>query len=353
MAHLFHNVRFPLFSVVRSGATRDICDTLACNNVTFRQALIICGTGRTHALAGEIARSLEAGGLSVHIHCIAGGAFSEVDQIKHETIESFFPDVLLGVGGGSVIDVTKLAAAEKRLPWISIPTSASNDGFCSPVAVLSANHGRKSVGASIPLGVIADLSVLLEAPRRLLLAGVGDLISNVSAVADWELAEKCGKASVNNIARMLALAGACQVIASVNPRIDDPDFLQLVVEGLLLSGLAMEVSGSSRPCSGAEHLISHAIDAAGVGNALHGEQVGIATFYCLALHQIDPAPLQRFAAQIGMMMTPQDVSISRGEFLQAVENAPSMRVGRWTVLSSARARKDAEAIYDACFGAQG
>jgi glycerol-1-phosphate dehydrogenase [NAD(P)+] len=202
----------------------------------------------------------------------------------------------------------------------------------------------------VPLGVLGDLTILRGAPKRLLLAGVGDLISNLSAVADWEFAERNGKAALNNIARMLALAGPRQTMAHPHPRIDDPEFLQLVIEGLVLSGLAMEVSGSSRPCSGAEHLISHALDASETGSALHGEQVGIATIFCLTLHGIDVAPIRRFAEKIGMKITPESVSISRDEFIKSVEDGPNMRIGRWTILNAVNDRAVIEDAYDACFG---
>ncbi len=350
MGTLLQTVSLPLFTVVRPGALGDIPATLREANLAFARALVVTGAGPTAALGRRVATALEDAGVSVRVEEVTAPTFDEVDRVKRDLVEAFYPDLLLAVGGGSVIDVVKLTAAERRLPWISVPTAASNDGFCSPVVVLRNNGGRSSVGGVMPLGVVADLDVLVGSTRRLRLAGMGDLLSNFTACTDWRLAAERGKASLNGMALTLARAGARQVLATAAPDADDPAFLERVVEGLVLSGLAMEVCGTSRPCSGSEHLVSHQLDHMAAGNGLHGEQVGLATIFCSVLHGDDPAPLQAFAAAAGMIATPEDIGVSREEFVQAARLGPETRPGRWTALSIAD-EDDLQRAYNAAFPA--
>ena len=352
MGTLLTNVGLPLFASVRRGALGDLVKVITDHHLTFGSALIVTGRSATKSYARRAATALRRNGLKVHVESVGAASFSEVDRLKTQVIESVYPDVLLAVGGGSVIDVAKLAAAEKRLSWISVPTAASNDGFCSPVAVLSTDAGEhRSVGGTMPMGVIGDLDVLAAAPARLQRAGVGDLISNLTACADWDLAAKRGKAAINDMARMLAVAGPRQVLGAKAIDLSEPQFLRTVVEGLILSGVAMEICGTSRPCSGSEHLISHALDAAGTTGALHGEQVGVASIFCCALQDGDWSAMRRFARRVGLADRPGKLGISRADFLDAVRRGPRLRPGRWTILNSVARRRDAlEKAFDTCFG---
>jgi glycerol-1-phosphate dehydrogenase [NAD(P)+] len=350
MSRLLKTIDLPLFAVVQPRVLSKVAQILSAQNLAFRRALVVTGPGKTMAYGRRIAAALEGGDVEVRVEAIGAPTYAEVDRIKNDLLEQYFPDVVLAVGGGSAIDVVKLAATERRLPWVSVPTSASNDGFCSPVVVLWTDDKRKRVGGSMPIGVVSDLSVIASSPRRLRLAGVGDLISNITACNDWELAARRGKASLNGIARMLALSGARQMLGVSDPNIDDPGFLNIVVEGLILSGLAMEVCGTSRPCSGSEHLISHALDAGNVGNALHGEQVGVATLFCSRMQGRDDSALRRFAHRVGISVTPKQLGLGRQQFIEAARAAPGMRPGRWTVLSTRQSRRALEETFDRCFG---
>jgi glycerol-1-phosphate dehydrogenase [NAD(P)+] len=194
------------------------------------------------------------------------------------------------------------------------------------------------------------VAVMAGAARRLRLAGVGDLLSNLTACLDWRLAAREEKGVVNGMAESFALGGARQVIGADAPDIDDMRFAELTVQGLMLSGVAMEVCGTSRPCSGGEHLISHQIDRTGEGHGLHGEQVGVATLFCQALHG-EPPSVRAFAEAVGMLTTPEGFGVGRQQFLEAVRQAPATRPGRWTLLSRMLQDDDAlEAAYDTAFG---
>lgn len=350
MSVLLHSIQLPLLTAVRPGAIRHMDRLLAGQNLCFSKALVLTGPGPTARIAARVARELERAGSAVRVQCVAEPTYDEVDRIKAQVIESFYPDLLLAVGGGTIVDVTKSAAADRRLPWLSVPTAASNDGFCSPVVVLFANNTRKSTTGTMPIGVIADLDVLTAAPARLRRAGVGDLLSNLTASLDWQLAADRGKASPNGLARMLAMSGTRQMLGQDSPDLDNPGFVRVVVEGLILSGVAMEVYGSSRPCSGSEHLISHRLDALGISSALHGEQVAVATLLCAQLHGEPTGPIARFMARLGLPTSPEELGIDRAAFIAAAHEAPRYRAGRWTILSQRRITRAAlaRACDEAC-----
>ena len=351
MSRLLESIKIPLLALVRPGALTNVAKVLHEQNLAFRRALVMTGLGETMAYGRQVATALRRADMDARVEAVRAATYVEVDRIKEDVIECYYPDILMAVGGGSVVDVVKLVASERRLPWVSLPTSASNDGICSPVVVLWTENRRKRVGGSMPIGIIADLAVIARSPRRLRLAGVGDLLSNITACTDWELAARRGKASLNGLARMLALSGVRQMLGFRKPDIEDPAFLEIVVEGLILSGIAMEVCGSSRPCSGAEHLISHALDVRDKTGALHGEQVGVAALFCRHLQDGNSTPLRPFAEQVGLPVTPTQLGVDRREFIEAARRGPSMRPGRWTVLCSHRRRTRSvlEKAFDACF----
>jgi glycerol-1-phosphate dehydrogenase [NAD(P)+] len=333
MGTLLQTVHLPLFTIVSAGALDELPKALADAHLSFRRGLVLSGSGATAPIGARVAASLSQAGMDVQLQPLAGGTFAEVDRVKRELVEGTYPDVLFAVGGGSILDVVKLAAAERRLPWISLPTAASNDGFCSPVAVLRGDGPRRNVGGEMPIGVIADLDVMRSADPRLRRAGFGDLLSNLTACEDWKRAAAIGKASMNGMAATFALSGARQVLTAALGDTGEDSLSALLVEGLMLSGVAMAVCGTSRPCSGAEHLVSHELDRMGAGHGLHGEQVGVATLFCMALQGGDPAVLRAFGAATGMLVHPEALGVDRNTFLHAARHGPETRPGRWTILT--------------------
>ncbi|MCE2928646.1 MAG: iron-containing alcohol dehydrogenase [Candidatus Caenarcaniphilales bacterium] len=192
---------------------------------------------------------------------------------------------LAAIGGGKILDKAKYFAAQNKINFISIPTLISHDGICSPVAVIDG----KSLGAVMPSALFVPLYIIRSSPIKQLHAGVGDLISNFSAIEDWKLAAKYKQSQIDDFAMMLSRRAVMNVVQMLDQSDlevwQDISFIKSLVESLVLSGIAMSITGNSRPCSGAEHLISHAIDAKyGAGKiAMHGIQVMVATLYLEAL----------------------------------------------------------------------
>lgn len=250
-------------------------------------------------------------------------------------------DALLAVGGGKAIDVAKYAGRQAGLPVVSVPTQLSTDGICSPISVLMDPLGHvESLPAQLPIAVVADIKMFASAPPRTTRAGLGDALANCTALVDWRLAASAGRERVDDFAALLAQAAFEAVYGSdVGPLgrgKPEPDFLTRLLNALVLSGLAMEIAGSSRPCSGAEHLISHAIDRLMPGTAYHGEQVAFGMLIAARLQEGDWRSLKRFVEAAGMREVCAGFGLTVARLTEIVQAAPATRPGRYTCLNEMR-----------------
>src|SRR5450432_323964 len=168
-------------------------------------------------------------------------------------------EAVAGIGGGKTIDVTKFAAHMAGIPMVAVATNLAHDGIASPVSTLEHESGQGSYGVVMPVAVVVDLDRVRGAPDPLASAGIGDVISNLSAVADWELSAADTGEHVDGLAAAMSRSAAQAVLHQPGTARSD-EFLTVLAEALILSGLAMSVAGSSRPCSGGDHEIMHAID---------------------------------------------------------------------------------------------
>jgi glycerol-1-phosphate dehydrogenase [NAD(P)+] len=261
---------------------------------------------------------------------------SEVTRIAAGA-KSTVRDALIAVGGGRPIDVAKAAALLVDLPVIVIPTQLSADGIASPIAVIAEGSGETvSERSALPVAVLADTAAICAAPIEFARAGVGDLLSNRTALVDWRLAAEAGAEEIDDFAALLA-TGAHLLIEGLDlsPLARGEltrDLAQRLLDGLVLSGLAMTVAGSSRPCSGAEHLISHALDELEPGTAPHGEQVAFGTLLATALQGGDPAATAARLEQAGLTKALKGFGLAPQRLAEIVEHAPQTRPGRYTVL---------------------
>ena len=260
---------------------------------------------------------------------------------------------IIGLGGGKALDVAKYVAFLAKLPYFAIPTSLSNDGFCSPQASLTIAGKRRSLAATMPFGVIVDTAVCAQAPRILSLSGVGDLVAKFTAICDWKLAYHQAGEVVDDFAALLS-DGAVHAFMA-RPEFDE-EGMRLLATSLLCNGIAMEVCGSSRPASGSEHLISHALDEISERPRLHGLQVGVATYLVSLLQQQHAEVIARLLETTGFWDAISQDRFSAAEWLEALRRAPEMKENFFTVLSLPDSQaKAAAAIRDdpwlsRCFG---
>jgi glycerol-1-phosphate dehydrogenase [NAD(P)+] len=237
---------------------------------------------------------------------------------------------IVGLGGGKALDVGKYLASLSGLSYFSVPTSLSNDGFCSPQASLTLGGRRRSLPTGLPDAVIVDTEVCLRAPLPLWCSGVGDLVAKVTAVRDWKLAFHACGTPLNDLAALMSDASVYQFMASPTR---DPEGIRLLATALMLNGVAMEIASSSRPASGSEHLISHALDHISAEPALHGLQVGVATYIVSRLQQNQSDLIARLFQQTGFWEVVRQNPFSRREWLEAVRQAPSIKDDFYTILS--------------------
>ena len=241
---------------------------------------------------------------------------------------------IVGLGGGKGSTWPSTWPSWRGFPTTRSPTSLSNDGFASPQSSLTIAGRRRSLAAALPFAVVLDLDVCQAVPRPLWLSGIGDLVSKLTAIFDWKLAfHRCGEA-VNDFAALLSDATVYQFLAQPS---FDLDSARLLGTALLFNGIAMEVCGSSRPASGSEHLISHALDSISKRPRLHGLQVGVATYLISRLQNNQSERIASLFDQVGFWSEIRSDPFSRPEWCEAIRLAPTIKDEFYTILSEAGA----------------
>jgi glycerol-1-phosphate dehydrogenase [NAD(P)+] len=249
-------------------------------------------------------------------------------------------DAVIAIGGGRCLDIAKLAAARAGLPSVAVPTQLSHDGICSPVAVVPDDTGRpESVGAIAPHVVFIAIPTLRTAPLASVRAGIGDLLANPLALRDWALAAEHGLEQVDQRAWDLSVESFQTIERDLEREptelAGDPDFLRRLANALILSGLAMIWSGTSRPASGGEHEISHAIDELYGGRAMHGEQVAFGCTVSVALYGEDTGAFRGRLRSLGLPQHPRDLGLTSDDMVRLLLHAPETRPGRFTIVEDA------------------
>jgi len=243
-------------------------------------------------------------------------------------------DLIIGIGGGRSVDIAKMVAFNLKKPFISIPTSASHDGIASPFVSLRGDKPH-SIIATAPLGVFVDIEILKKAPRKLLASGCGDLMAKVTAVRDWELARDNVGEYFGMYAANLASMSAKIVIENSKNFKKKPD-VRMIVEALISAGVAACIAGSSRPCSGAEHLFSHALDYLEPGVGLHGEKCGIGSILIAKLQGQDWRKIVTMLKNVGAPTTAKQIGLKPKILAKALVIAPSLRPERYTILNQVK-----------------
>lgn len=187
--------------------------------------------------------------------------------------------IAIAIGSGSINDIVKYAAFRHNLPYIVIPTAPSMNGYTSSTASLIEQHRKHSFEAAAPMAVYADMNILAAAPKRMIAAGVGDVLCRGTVEADWRLAHLKKKVAYDD-SLMAPLRGTewelIHNIDGIEQR--DEGVIGLLWEALLTGGNAMRLHGSSMPASQGEHMIAHAMEARhGSTSHLHGEEIAVTT----------------------------------------------------------------------------
>jgi glycerol-1-phosphate dehydrogenase [NAD(P)+] len=319
----------PLFVDIRSGAVENLAKLLH-ERYLSSTGNVLVAVGPTQGR--EIWRRIEASMPNATVFEVTGASLATAGELQAALGERGY-DAVVAIGGGRTLDVAKYAATRAAVPMVAVATNLAHDGLCSPVASLEHPHGKGSFGVALPLAVVVDLDYVRSAPVELVRAGIGDAVSNLAAIEDWLLAERERGEPVDGLAMAFARTAGESVLHRTDS-VTDESFLVALAEALVLSGMAMSVAGTSRPCSGACHEIIHAVDALYPGVSNHGELAGIGALFAFFLHG-DQQRLDLAAACLrrhGLPRTPADIGLSEEQFVTAVLAAPDTRPDRYTIL---------------------
>ncbi|GGK08975.1 glycerol dehydrogenase [Pilimelia anulata] len=329
MPLLARTVNTPLAIEVRRGAIGELGPLLADRRISAGgDVAIVVGPGQ-----GERIAELCGPGLGrADLFHVTGGTLDAAHELG-ERLRARSYDAVVGIGGGKTIDTAKYAASRYAVPMVSVATSLANDGIASPVASLEHNGRKGSYGVHIPIALVVDLDFVENGPDAQTRAGIGDAVSNLNAVADWELAHRVRGEPLDGLAVTLARTGA-EALLNHPGTIADDDFLTVLAEALILGGIAMSVCGSSRPASGGCHEISHALDELAPGAASHGAQVGVGALICTYLRGESArfAQLARCLRRHGLPRSAADLGVTDELLAEALVRAPATRPDRYTVL---------------------
>ncbi|WP_276248141.1 MULTISPECIES: NAD(P)-dependent glycerol-1-phosphate dehydrogenase [unclassified Haladaptatus] len=326
-------IRLPRNVLVGHGVLDQTVEAVSELHLRGTPVLVTSPTPRKIA-ADRIIEQFEDAGFSPEVVVVEQATFAEVKRVidQAEAVDAGF---LVGVGGGKAIDIAKMAADRIDRGFISVPTAASHDGIVSGRGSVPEGDTRHSVAADPPLAVVADTELLADAPWELTTAGCADIISNYTAVKDWQLAHRLKNVEYSEYAGALSQMTAellVERIDAIKPGLEESSWV--VVKALVSSGVAMSIAGSSRPASGAEHLFSHQLDRLAPGAALHGHQVGVGSILIEYLHSGEQGQWQNIRDaldKLGAPTTAKGLGIDAETVIEALTTAHEIR-DRYTIL---------------------
>lgn len=291
---------------------------------------LISGSNVKKILKQKIEKSLNSKKIKYFWHTSKDNSIRSLNQIQRE-VKKDRCDLVVGIGGGKSVDTAKMVSFNLDIPFVSVPTAASHDGMASPFVSVKSDKPH-SIIASAPLGVFVDIDVIKKAPPKLLASGCGDLVANIIAVRDWQLGhEKTGE-YYGRYAADLALMSAKIVMENSSKFAKKGLDAREIVEALISAGVASCIAGSSRPCSGAEHLFSHALDKIAPGKGLHGEKCGVGSIMISKLQGGDWKKIAKTLKNVGAPTTAKQIGISKNEIVDALMIAQDLRPERYTIL---------------------
>jgi glycerol-1-phosphate dehydrogenase [NAD(P)+] len=335
------SIEIPAILKVGKGALSNIGGYM--KDASFNQVVIYFGNGLIDLFGTKVMESLKKSDITVL-------EYREIDTVDiNDIIQMVFEmpnktQAVIAIGGGKVIDAGKYAAFLKNLPFISVPTSSSSDGFSSASASLIVAGKRNSVPARLAYGIIVDTEVIRTAPERFIYSGIGDMVSKITALYDWVFESEHGHSQLNDFAVMIAKKAVNSFVRTPYQSIKDEVFLKELLDSLAMSGIANEIAGSSAPTSGSEHLISHALDKMLETPQLHGVQVGIATYIMAVVQDHRYIRVNTVLKETGFWDYEATLGMKKEDFISAIDMAPSIKPHRYTYLHEEKYREMAKKV---------
>ena len=291
---------------------------------------LISGVNVRKFLQKKIESSLSLAKIRYVWHTAKSNEIKLINQIQKD-VKNDRSDLIIGIGGGRSVDIAKMVSFNLNKPFVSLPTAASHDGIASPFVSVRSDKPH-SIIASAPLGVFVDIDIIRKAPKKLLASGCGDLIANLIAVKDWQLGrDKTGEYYGRYSANLASMSAKILMENSKNFAKKGLD-ARIIVEALISAGVASCIAGSSRPCSGAEHLFSHALDKLAPGVGLHGEKCGIGAILMAKLQGQDWKKIVKTLKDVGSPTTAKEIGLKPDTLAKALTIAQDLRPERYTIL---------------------
>ena len=336
-----NHIAIPALLKIGPGALGELGTYL--KDLRLEKVVILFGNGLIEMFGMDVMKSLAEMGIDVL-------EYQELDTVRLEDLTSLAfsmpakTQAVIGIGGGKVIDAAKYCGFLRNLAFISIPTSASSDGFSSASASLLVEGRRKSVPARLAYGIVVDTQIIKSAPKKFIYSGIGDMVSKITALYDWKFEEEHGYGKVNDFATMIAKKAVNSFVRTPFESIEEDLFIKELLDSLAMSGIANEIAGSSAPTSGSEHLISHALDKMLEQPQLHGIQVGIATYLMSVVQDHRYKRVNTIFTQTGFWDFVKTLGMRRVDFEQAFDLAPSIKPFRHTYLHEQEYRDRAKEV---------
>ena len=268
------------------------------------------------------------------IYAIGNADFDEAVSIaKRVCIEDI--KVIIGFGGGRVLDTAKYAAFISKALYICLPTTLSNDSLASPFAVLGTEgSSRKTLPCKIPAAIIVDTDMIVNAPVGQTLSGIGDTLAKYTALYDWQISAERTKTHIDDFAYGIAQMSFDSVFHCDDKDIKSKTFIKILSRSLVMGGLAMEIAGSSRPSSGSEHLFCHALEEYYPEIRIsHGIGVALGSIGACIMQGKGERRLMEVMKTYNIDTDPMAYGMTKDIFVDAWQKAEGTRPGRITILN--------------------
>ncbi len=267
---------FPDNIVMEAGALEKLPEVIA-ELGEFKKIVMVCDYN-TYEVAGKRAEDICNFSTVIRLNPVGLHPTEKAVATVDTGLET---DLLVAVGSGTIHDITRYVAFTRGINFVSVPTAASVDGYVSNVAVMTWCGTKKTLPAVPPIAMVADTNIIANAPYELTASGIGDMIGKYTALFDWRYAHMITGEYICDRIIDMEEAALCEVVDNLEAiKAQDVESIEALMYALVLSGLAMQMVGNSRPASGAEHHISHFIEMGVMvkdNEAYHGEKVGVAT----------------------------------------------------------------------------
>jgi glycerol-1-phosphate dehydrogenase [NAD(P)+] len=328
--------RLPYHLIVEEGIFKRVNEVMSdCVPNIEEKKVVIVTEQNLQGLFPDILTELQNDFRNSEIYLVEGGYFDDaVALAKYICMNDI--QVIIGFGGGRVLDLAKYAAFVSKSKFICLPTTLSNDSLASPVAVLGTEgKARKTFRCTIPDSIIVDVDVIMSAPLSQVRGGIGDTISKYTALNDWRIAQNKGRATVDDFAYMISKMAFNSICFNEEKDLKSKSFIKILTQALVMGGLAMEIAGDSRPSSGSEHLFCHALEEnfSEQVSVPHGIAVAMGSYGACVFQERNIGKITRILKVYEIPVKPSDWKITEEIFIQAWQQASATRKDRYTILN--------------------